>query len=47
VQDFSGYTLRDVRAQIDAARLQGVKGFLLWNAGGVYTAQALGAASTG
>jgi hypothetical protein len=47
VQDFSGYTLRDVRAQIDAARLQGVKGFLLWNAGGVYTARALAPASTG
>jgi hypothetical protein len=47
VQDFSGYTLQDVRAQIDAARLQGAKGFLLWNAGGVYTAPALGAASTG
>jgi hypothetical protein len=47
VQDFSGYTLEDVRAQIDAARLQGTKGFLLWNAAGVYTEQALAPASTG
>ena len=47
VQDFSGYTLRDLRAQIEAARLQGVKGFLLWNAGGVYTARALAPAATG
>ena len=47
VQDFSGYTLLHVRAQIDAARLQGTKGFLLWNAEGVYTAPALAPASTG
>jgi hypothetical protein len=47
VQDFSGYTLKDVRAQIDAARLQGTKGFLLWNAAGVYTEKALAPASTG
>jgi hypothetical protein len=47
VQDFSGYTLEDVRAQIDAARLQGVKGYLLWNAAGVYTKGALAPASTG
>jgi hypothetical protein len=47
VQDFSGYTLKDVRAQIEAARLQGVKGYLLWNAAGVYTKGALAPASTG
>jgi hypothetical protein len=41
VQDFSGYGLEDVRAQIEAARLQGAKGFLLWNASGVYTERAL------
>jgi len=40
VQDFSfthQYTLDEVRAQIDAARRSGAKGFLLWNAEGVYT----------
>ena len=41
VQDFSGYGLAEVRAQIDAARLQGAKGFLLWNAEGRYTVKAL------
>ena len=41
VQDFSGYTPAQVRAQVEAARLQGAKGFLLWNPEGVYTASAL------
>jgi hypothetical protein len=41
VQDFSGYTPVQVQAQIDAARLQGAKGFLLWNAEGIYTVRAL------
>jgi hypothetical protein len=41
IQDFSGYALGQVRAQIDAARLQGSKGFLLWNAEGRYTVRAL------
>ncbi|HXG76978.1 MAG TPA: putative glycoside hydrolase [Gaiellaceae bacterium] len=44
VQDFSfsrQYGLEQVRAQIDAARHAGVKGFLLWNAEGVYTDGAL------
>jgi hypothetical protein len=41
VQDFSGYGLPQVRAQIEAARLQGAKGFLLWNAEGRYTVKAL------
>ncbi len=44
VQDFSfevPYGLEEVRAQVDAARLQGAKGFLLWNAEGVYTDGAL------
>lgn len=36
IQDW-GYDLEQVRAQIDAARLQGAKGYLLWNAEGVYT----------
>jgi hypothetical protein len=40
VQDWS-YTPAQVRAQIDAARLQGAKGFILWNATGRYTASAL------
>jgi hypothetical protein len=45
LQDFSlgrAYTLADVRDQIQAARLEHVKGFMLWNAAGVYTKEALG-----
>jgi hypothetical protein len=46
VQDFS-YTrpfgLEQVRAQIDAARHAGAKGFMLWNAEGVYTDGSLAA----
>ena len=44
LQDFSlgrTYTLADVRDQIQAARDAGTEGFLLWNAGGVYTRAAL------
>ena len=44
VQDFSfsvPYDLDEVRAQIDAARLSGAKGYLLWNAEGLYTDGAL------
>jgi hypothetical protein len=44
LQDFSlgrTYTLDDVRAQIQAARLRHADGFLLWNAEGVYDAPAL------
>lgn len=40
VQDW-GYTPQQVIAQIAAARLQGAKGFLLWNASGIYTTEAL------
>lgn len=40
IQDWS-YEPAQVRAQIDAARLQGAKGFILWNATGRYTASAL------
>ena len=40
IQDW-GYDLEQVRAQIDAARLQGAKGYLLWNAEGLYTRGAL------
>jgi hypothetical protein len=40
VQDWN-YDTEQVLAQIDAARLQGAKGFLLWNANGVYTVRAL------
>ena len=40
IQDW-GYDLAQVRAQIDAARLQGAKGYLLWNAEGLYTPGAL------
>ena len=45
LQDFSlgrTYRLADVRAQILAARRAKSQGFLLWNADGVYTAEALG-----
>jgi hypothetical protein len=44
VQDFSftrSYGIDEVRAQIDAARLAGAKGYMLWNAEGVYTEGAL------
>ena len=44
LQDFSlrrTYTLADVQDQIQAARLEHVNGFMLWNAGGVYTVKAL------
>jgi hypothetical protein len=44
LQDFSlgrPYTLADGRAQIAAARAASTGGFLLWNAGGIYTAEAL------
>jgi hypothetical protein len=41
VQDFSGYGIEEVRAQIEGARLQGAKGFLLWNPEGRYTVKAL------
>lgn len=40
VQDWN-YQPGEVLAQIAAARLQGAKGFLLWNASGVYTKAAL------
>jgi hypothetical protein len=44
VQDWSferPYGLAEVQAQIDAARLAGAKGYMLWNAEGVYTEGAL------
>jgi hypothetical protein len=44
LQDFSygrTYELEDVRAQIDAARLMGARGYLLWNPLGIYTPGAL------
>jgi hypothetical protein len=44
IQDWN-YGLDEVRAQIDAARLQGAKGYLLWNAEGVYTRGALAPSS--
>jgi hypothetical protein len=43
LQDFSlrrTYTLADVEDQIQAARLEHTKGFMLWNAGGLYTVKA-------
>ncbi len=40
IQDW-GYDLTQMRQQIDAVRLQGAKGFLLWNAAGRYTTAAL------
>jgi hypothetical protein len=44
VQDWN-YTTQQVLAQIAAARLQGAKGYLLWNASGLYTKAALAPAS--
>jgi hypothetical protein len=44
LQDFSlgrAYSLADVQDQIQAARLEHSKGFMLWNASGVYTVKAL------
>jgi hypothetical protein len=44
LQDFSlgrRYTLADVQDQIQAARLEHSKGFMLWNATGAYTVKAL------
>ena len=44
LQDFSygrRYGLADVKAQIEAARLMGARGYLLWNPLGVYTPGAL------
>jgi hypothetical protein len=44
VQDFTftvPYGIDEVRAQIDAARLSGAKGYMLWNADCVYTDGAL------
>jgi hypothetical protein len=44
LQDFSlrrTYTLTDVQDQIQAARLEHTKGFMLWNASGLYTVKAL------
>jgi hypothetical protein len=45
LQDFSmrhHYTLANIQDEIQAARLEHSKGFMLWNAAGVYTARALG-----
>ena len=44
LQDFSygrTYGLAEVKAQIEAARLMGARGYLLWNPLGVYTPGAL------
>ena len=44
LQDFSlgrTYTLADVQAQIASARAASTGGFMLWNAGGLYTGAAL------
>jgi len=44
LQDFSlgrPYSLADVQDQIQAARLEHAKGFMLWNATGTYTVKAL------
>ena len=48
LQDFSlyrTYTPADVAAQIQSARTMHTGGFMLWNAAGLYTAQALKPAS--
>ena len=49
LQDFSlgrTYTAADVGAQVAAARQYATGGFMLWNASGMYTPQALHASST-
>jgi len=49
LQDFSlyrTYTPTDVAAQVEAARTMHTGGFMLWNAAGVYTPQALKASPT-
>lgn len=46
IQDWN-YSEREVRQQIEAARLMGTKGFLLWNAAGRYTTSVLSAPATG
>jgi hypothetical protein len=45
IQDWS-YDAKQVRQQIEATRLQGAKGYLLWNASGLYTKSALAPPST-
>jgi hypothetical protein len=40
IQDWN-YRPEQVLQQVRAARLQGVKGYLLWNASGLYTKAAL------
>ena len=40
IQDWA-YAPAQVRQQIEATRLQGAKGYLLWNASGLYTKSAL------
>jgi hypothetical protein len=40
IQDWN-YTPKQLRQQVEATRLQGAKGFLLWNASGLYTKSAL------
>ncbi len=40
IQDWS-YGPKQLRQQIEATRLQGAKGYLLWNASGIYTKSAL------
>ncbi|MDH4176183.1 MAG: putative glycoside hydrolase [Thermoleophilia bacterium] len=46
IQDWN-YSPREVRQQIEAVRLMGAKGYLLWNAAGRYTRSALAAQATG
>jgi hypothetical protein len=40
IQDWN-YSAKQLRQQVEATRLQGAKGFLLWNAVGLYTKSAL------
>jgi hypothetical protein len=40
IQDWN-YSPEQVLQQVRAARLQGAKGYLLWNANGLYTKRAL------
>ena len=41
LQDWGGYSLSDIEEQVSAADRAGSRGFMLWNAGAVYTDGAL------
>ena len=41
LQDYGGYTINEIRAQVAAAERWQTRGYLLWNGGSVYTSGAL------